>query len=110
MTAYIRSRNDTTRSEPRRLYNLTEFMICDKDGGGTMSEDECSEILYTRFGRSALANEQTKDLFQKAGAKADNLTYQQFLKILEHFESDRNDPYESQQFPKNKKSAKNIRR
>ena len=83
-------------------------MICDKDGGGTMSEDECSEILCTRFGRSALANEQTKDLFQKAGAKADNLTYQQFLKILEHFESDRND--ESQQFPKNKKSAKNIRR
>ena len=30
--------------EPRRLYYLIEFMICDKDGGGTMSEDECAEV------------------------------------------------------------------
>jgi hypothetical protein len=34
-----------TGREPRRLYNLTEFMICDKDGGGTMSEDECAEVI-----------------------------------------------------------------
>ena len=26
-------------------------MICDKDGGGTMDEDECMEILYHRFGK-----------------------------------------------------------
>ena len=37
--------------EPSRLFNLVEFMICDKDGGGTMSEDECMEILYHRFGK-----------------------------------------------------------
>jgi hypothetical protein len=37
--------------EPTRLFNLVEFMICDKDGGGTMSEDECMEILYHRFGK-----------------------------------------------------------
>jgi len=30
--------------EPRRLYYLIEFMICDKDGCGTMSEDECAEV------------------------------------------------------------------
>ena len=36
--------------EPRRLYYLTEFMICDKDGSGTMSEDECAEVrLLTMF-------------------------------------------------------------
>ena len=26
------------------MYYLTEFMICDKDGSGTMSEDECAEV------------------------------------------------------------------
>lgn len=27
------------------MFNLVEFMICDKDGGGTMSEDECMEVI-----------------------------------------------------------------
>lgn len=47
---YIRCRKDKSGKEPKRLYNLIEFMVCDKDGGGTMSEDECMEILFHRFG------------------------------------------------------------
>ena len=48
---YVRCRKDRTGQEPTRLYNLIEFMVCDKDGGGTMSEDECMEILYHRYGK-----------------------------------------------------------
>lgn len=50
---YIRCRKDKSGKEPTRLYNLIEFMVCDKDGGGTMSEDECMEILFHRFGQRA---------------------------------------------------------
>jgi calmodulin len=50
---YIRCRKDKSGKEPTRLYNLIEFMVCDKDGGGTMSEDECMEILFHRFGSRA---------------------------------------------------------
>ena len=50
---YIRCRKDKSGKEPTRLYNLIEFMVCDKDGGGTMSEDECMEILFHRFGARA---------------------------------------------------------
>ena len=31
------------RCEPKRLFNLIEFMINDKDGGGTINEDEMME-------------------------------------------------------------------
>jgi len=84
--SYVRCRQDTTGKEPRRLFYLTEFMICDKDGSGTMSEDECAEVLFNRFGRSALAAQESKNIFQKAGASKDELTYQQFLHILDQFE------------------------
>jgi hypothetical protein len=47
---YVRCRKDKSGREPTRMYNLIEFMVCDKDGGGTMSEDECMEILFHRFG------------------------------------------------------------
>mmetsp|Transcript_70387 Transcript_70387/g.187577 ORF Transcript_70387/g.187577 Transcript_70387/m.187577 type:complete len:128 (-) Transcript_70387:266-649(-) len=40
---YTRCRRDKTGCEPNRLYNLIEFMINDKDGGGTINEDEMME-------------------------------------------------------------------
>ena len=38
----------TIGCEPKRLFNLIEFMINDKDGGGTINEDEIMEVLYHR--------------------------------------------------------------
>jgi hypothetical protein len=40
--------------EPRRLYNVVEFMMNDKDDSGTVSAEEAMQILYMRFGRTLL--------------------------------------------------------
>lgn len=40
--------------EPRRLYNIVEFMMVDKDGSGSIDVDECMEILYRRYGGNNL--------------------------------------------------------
>ena len=51
---FARARADTTGYEPRKLYNIVEFMMHDKDGGGTIDMDECMEILYRRCGMEDL--------------------------------------------------------
>jgi len=97
--AYLRCKRDKSGKEPRRLYNLIVFMICDKDGGGTMSEDECAEVLFNRFGRSALAADMSEKLFKEAGSTGGFLTFEQFLKVLHVFESDHK-PTEEELKPK----------
>jgi calmodulin len=52
---YGRARTDKVSREPRRLFNLIDFMTCDKDGGGNIDEDECLEILYRRYGKRLLS-------------------------------------------------------
>lgn len=40
--------------EPRQLYNLTQFIISDKEGRGIMTLEEAMQILYLRHGRANL--------------------------------------------------------
>jgi calmodulin len=40
--------------EPRRLYNVTEFLMNDKDGSGKVSVEEVMQILFLRYGRQLL--------------------------------------------------------
>ena len=42
---YYRCRQDKSGCEPKRLFTLAEFMIYDKDGSGTVNEDECMEMM-----------------------------------------------------------------
>lgn len=42
---YYRCRIDKSGCEPKRLFTLAEFMIYDKDGSGTVNEDECMEMM-----------------------------------------------------------------
>ena len=81
---YIRCQKDKTGKEPTRLYNLIEFMICDKDGGGTMSEDECMEIMYHRFGKEVM-KDMTDKLFKNRtlDGQAIELNYSQSLTLVE---------------------------
>ena len=51
---YRRVRNDKSGWEPRRLFNVVEFMMHDKDGSGQIDIDECMEILFSRFGKESL--------------------------------------------------------
>jgi len=80
---YIRCQNDRTGREPTRLFNLVEFMICDKDGGGTMSEDECMEILYHRFGKEVMMK-LTDQLFKRKLDEAEKeFTFTEFLNLVD---------------------------
>jgi len=51
---YHRCRNDKTGYEPRRLFNVVEFLMNDKDDNGSVSVEEAMQILYLRHGRSLL--------------------------------------------------------
>ena len=40
--------------EPRRLFNIVEFIMNDRDGSGSVSVEEATQILYLRFGNGLL--------------------------------------------------------
>ena len=61
--AFYRCRTDKTGLEPRKLFNVVEFMMHDKDSSGTIDMDECMEILFRRFGKDQL-EERTNDFFK----------------------------------------------
>ena len=59
---FTRCRNDKTGYEPRRLYNVAEFLMNDKDGNGNVSVEEVMQILFLRYGRQLL-DSQLEELF-----------------------------------------------
>lgn len=59
---YHRCRSDRAGREPRRLFNLTEFIMNDKDFSGRVSLEEAMQILYLRYGRDKM-DEQLEDIF-----------------------------------------------
>mmetsp|Transcript_34788 Transcript_34788/g.78583 ORF Transcript_34788/g.78583 Transcript_34788/m.78583 type:complete len:171 (+) Transcript_34788:302-814(+) len=75
---YGRARCDKKSKEPRRLFNLIDFMMCDKDAGGTIDEDECLEILYRRYGKRAMEKLQDK-LLKMFGREID---YGEFVELV----------------------------
>ncbi|EKX51041.1 hypothetical protein GUITHDRAFT_150967 [Guillardia theta CCMP2712] len=82
---YVRCRKDRTGQEPTRLYNLIEFMVCDKDGGGTMSEDECMEILYHRYGKEVMGK-LTDQLFGKSVQETEKeFSFAEFLDLVDPY-------------------------
>ena len=78
---YVRCRRDKTGCEPKRLFNLIEFMINDKDGGGTINEDEIMEVLYHRYGKDAM-QKMTDEVFKHAPDGDKELKFKDFLEIV----------------------------
>jgi len=77
---FYRVRHDKTGWEPRRLFNLVEFMMHDKDQGGTIDMDECMEILFRRFGKDQL--ESRVNEFMANDENADKvISFQEFLNM-----------------------------
>jgi len=48
---YYRVRSDDTGCEPRKLFNLVDFLMLDKNHSGSVDMDECVTLLYTRYGK-----------------------------------------------------------
>jgi len=49
---FYRVRDDQTGYEPRKLFNVVEFLMHDKNLNGSIDLDECMSILYNRFGKA----------------------------------------------------------
>ena len=79
---FYRVRHDKSGWEPRRLFNVVEFMMHDKDASGTIDMDECMEILFRRFGKDQL-EERTNEFF-KHDTDGDNaISFAEFQKQMQ---------------------------
>jgi len=75
---YYRVRHDQTGWEPRRLFNVIDFMMHDKDSSGTIDVDECTEIFFRRFG-SDMLEEKVKDFMAQDEDGDSDITFTEFL-------------------------------
>merc|ERR1719198_2157158 len=50
-TMYYRLRNDESGCEPRKLFNVVDFLMLDKNHSGSVDMDECVNLLYSRYGK-----------------------------------------------------------
>mmetsp|Transcript_39544 Transcript_39544/g.75773 ORF Transcript_39544/g.75773 Transcript_39544/m.75773 type:complete len:186 (+) Transcript_39544:332-889(+) len=79
---YRRCRTDATGYEPRRLFNVVEFIMNDKDESGTVSVEEAMSILYLRYGKSVL-DAQLEEIFGTSDTNSGkDLTLSEFLHSL----------------------------
>mmetsp|Transcript_50693 Transcript_50693/g.162283 ORF Transcript_50693/g.162283 Transcript_50693/m.162283 type:complete len:185 (+) Transcript_50693:230-784(+) len=79
---YHRCRNDKTGYEPRRLYNVVEFLMNDKDGSNTVSVEEAMQILFLRYGKD-LVDSQLEEIFGTSDNNSgQELTLTEFLHSL----------------------------
>ena len=51
-----------TGYEPRRLFNVVQFVMNDKEGSGNVSLEGAMQILYLRYGRGLL-DAQLEEIF-----------------------------------------------
>mmetsp|Transcript_10470 Transcript_10470/g.43354 ORF Transcript_10470/g.43354 Transcript_10470/m.43354 type:complete len:171 (-) Transcript_10470:2751-3263(-) len=80
---YRRCRNDSSGFEPRRLFNVVEFLMTDKDANGTVSVEEVAQILYLRSGKGLL-DSQFEEIFGTTDTiSAPELNFTEYLRSLE---------------------------
>ena len=87
-TMFYRVRHDKSGWEPRRLFNVVEFMMHDKDMSGTIDMDECMEILFRRFGKEQLEAKVAE--FMQNDEDGDNdISFTEFLEMdhREHYKN-----------------------
>ena len=77
---FDRVRQDKSGWEPRRLFNVVEFMMHDKDFSGTIDVDECMEILFRRFGKEMLESK-VKEFMSNDEDDSEHITFTEFLKM-----------------------------
>ena len=51
---FSRARDDKSGYEPRKLFNVVEFLMNDKDGSGSVSLEEAMQPLFLRYGREMI--------------------------------------------------------
>jgi Ca2+-binding EF-hand superfamily protein len=92
---YKRCRYDKSGLEPRKLYNLTQFLMYDKSNRGRVTVEETLQILFIRHGRDRLdyeieaifgQDEKNTDGTEKSISFGEYLEKVNSRAIKEHFE------------------------
>jgi len=78
---YTRCVNDSEYIEPRKLFNLVQFLMFDKGCKGYIIEEDTLELLIIRYGRDGL-NEKIQDIFgeQNQGDEEKKVYYNEYIK------------------------------
>jgi len=81
-TMFYRVRDDQTGCEPRKLFNLVDFLMLDKNHSGAVDQDECMTVLWARYGKElvtehndAMAKENVTFTGDAANEKNVNFTF-----------------------------------
>mmetsp|Transcript_22502 Transcript_22502/g.38473 ORF Transcript_22502/g.38473 Transcript_22502/m.38473 type:complete len:218 (+) Transcript_22502:51-704(+) len=81
-TMFYRVRDDTTGCEPRKLFNVVDFLMLDKNHSGAVDMDECVTLLWSRYGREvveenlkAMKKENTFEMADAANEKNINFSF-----------------------------------
>ena len=82
MTIYKRWISDKTGLEPRKFFNLVQFLMYDKDFRGKVTVEETLQILFVRYGRERLDSE-IEAIFGSDDKQQDEeekqITYQEYV-------------------------------
>jgi len=86
-TMFYRVRDDESGCEPRKLFNVIDFLMLDKNHSGSVDMDECVTLLYARYGKDqvethlgAMKSENHKSL-QVDAANEKNVNFSFFSEI-----------------------------
>lgn len=86
-TMFYRVRDDTTGCEPRKLFNVVDFLMLDKNHSGAVDMDECITLLWQRYGKE-LVEENLKamkkenlEFFNADAANEKNVNFSFFSEI-----------------------------
>ena len=78
-TMFYRIRDDQTGCEPRKLFNVVEFLMHDKNFNGSIDLDECVTLLYHRYGKEAV-DARVKEMFGDADTEK-NISFSKFVAL-----------------------------
>merc|ERR1711865_1036531 len=78
-TMFYRIRDDTTGCEPRKLFNVVEFLMHDKNYNGSIDLDECVTLLYARFGKEG-GDKRVREMFGQSDTEK-NISFSKFVAI-----------------------------
>jgi len=79
-TMFYRIQNDQTGFEPRKLFNMVEFIRQDKNYSGSIDLDECVTLLYARYGKEAV-DPSVKAIFPCGDETEKNIPFGKFVEI-----------------------------
>ena len=85
ITMYKRCISDKTDLEPRKLFNLVQFLMYDKDNRCKVTIEETLQILFVRHGRAKLDDE-IEAIFGKEEKNPDGsekaITYSEYVEKI----------------------------